>query len=410
MRPPTSELRIKERNDQARAQAITAMPWKRQANSNYLMKKYQMKKAMLVCLFLVISPILHAQTWSTLPVDLVIPMNTSTAGTALTTTIADAGTVSSVCTVGTSCYFSSLPAGAFEVGSYQGCSNLGPVQMNGSGGALYPAQSLAYNNYAHLDSANGDIGMFTFSNGVISTQNFTISMCLTLGFPATANGNDWDMIMVQTASGFYADMQFNGQACGGNSFGVRIETHDVNPHSPCIPLTAQQTYYFSMNWDTSNGVECLFAWSPQGTFIGNSCISDSSTTGQGTVKDVRLFSNENGTNAGTYSKYQNIMMKWSSASPTGTATFNKGSSTVTGSGFATDGSWNNGIIAVGSATSYEYYTIASVQSSTQLTLAATFSGNTGTANYAVELPLFWASSSSTVQPPQPPTAVKATAQ
>jgi hypothetical protein len=104
------------------------------------------------------------------------------------------------------------------------------------------------------------------------------------------------------------------------------------------------------------------------------------------------------------------MMKWSSASPTGTATFNNGSSTVTGSGFATDGSWNNGIIAVGSATSYEYYTIASVQSSTQLTLAATFSGNTGTANYAVELPLFWASSSSTVQPPQPPTAVKATAQ
>jgi len=410
MRPPTAEPGIKERNHQALAQALTATCCKRQADSNYPMNRYQLKRVILVSLLLVICPVLHAQTWSSLPVDLIIPMNTSTAGTLLTTTIADAGTVSSACTVGTSCYFSSLPSGAFEVGPYQGCSNLGPVQMNGSGGALYPAQSLAYNNYAHLDSANGDIGMFTFSNGVISTQNFTISMCLTLGFPATANGNDWDMIMVQSASGFYADMQFNGQACGGNSFGVRIETHDVNPHSPCIPLTAQQTYYFSMNWDSLNGVECLFAWTPQGTFIGNSCISDSSTTGQGTVKDVRLFSNENGTNAGTYSKYQNIMMKWSSAAPTRTAEFTSGSTTVTGSSFATDGSWDNAIVAVGSATSYTYHTIASVQSSTQLTLASAFSENTGNANYAVELPLFWTTSSTTVPPPLPPTAVKAIAQ
>jgi hypothetical protein len=397
--------RTEERIGQARANAIIASCWKRLDDSNYPMKKYQIKKAILVCLFLVVSPVLHAQTWSTLPVDLVVPMNTSLldpAGTLLTTAIADLGTVSSACTVGVNCYFSSLPAGAFEVGPYQGCSNLGPVQMDGNGGALFPAQSLAYNNYAHLDSDNGDIGMFSFSNGVITTQNFAISMCLTLGFPATSNGNDWDMVMVQTASGYYADMQFNGQACGGTSFGVRIETHDVNPHSPCIPLTAQQTYYFSLNWDTLNGVECLFAWTPQGTFIGNSCISDSSTIGQGTVRDVRLFSNENGTDSGTWSKYQNIMMKWSSLSPTGTATFTGGSTTVAGSGFATDGSWNNGIIAVGGV----FHTIASVQSSTELTLSTAFSGTTGNQSYAVEVPLFWTSSGNV----HPPTALKSTVQ
>jgi hypothetical protein len=80
--------------------------------------------------------------------------------------------------------------------------------------------------------------------------------------------------------------------------------------------------------------------------------------------------------------------------------------TVTGSGFATDNSWNDGIMAVGGV----FYTIASVQSSTQLTLTAAFSGSTGNANYVVELPLFWASSSTAQQPPQPPTNIKAAAQ
>jgi hypothetical protein len=353
--------------------------------------------AILVWLLLVTTPVLYAQTWSTLPVDLIIPMNTSPTyppGTPLTTTIANSGTVSNACTVGTNCYFSSIPAGALEVGANNACTNLGPVQMNGAGGTLYPAQSLNYNNYAHLDSANSVIGMFSFSGGVVSTQNFAISVCLALGWPAQpGSGNDWDMIMLQDLSGTYADMQFNAIACNNSTFGVRIETHNVNPKSPCIPLTNQQPYYFSMNWDSLNGVECLFAWTPQGIFLGNSCIADSSTIGT-KVTQVRLFSNENGTNSGTYSKYQNVMMRWSSASPTGIATFTNGSTIVTGSGFVADNSWNHGIVAVGGV----FYTIASVQSSTQLTLASSFSGTTGNASYAVELPLFW-TSSATVQPP-----------
>src|SRR5271154_7044076 len=134
-------------------------------------------RKLLILLSLLLPTVAHGQSWSTLPVDLAIPMNTSTPGTPLTTTIANAGTVSSVCTVGTECFFSSLPSGAFEVGGYQGCSNLGPVQMNGTGGTLYPAQSMTYNNYAHLDSANGDIGLFQFSGAPTSSKNFSLTMC-----------------------------------------------------------------------------------------------------------------------------------------------------------------------------------------------------------------------------------------
>lgn len=186
-------------------------------------------RKLLILLALFLPAVVHAQSWSTLPVDLAIPMNTSSPGTPLTTTIANAGTVSSVCTVGTQCYFQSLPAGAFEVGVYQGCSNLGPVQMNGTGGTLYPAQSMNYNNYAHFDVDNTAIGNFAFSK--VSSKNITVMTCLTLGFPAQNNGDDWDMIMIQDGSGLYADMQFNNKCSSSVRFGVRIENH-----SSSIPL------------------------------------------------------------------------------------------------------------------------------------------------------------------------------
>lgn len=350
-----------------------------------------MKKQLLILLALFLPAVACAQSWSAMPVDLAIPMNTSTPGTPLTTSIANAGTLSNVCTVGAQCFFESLPAGAFEVGANQGCSNLGPVQMNGSGGTLYPAQSMNHNNYAHLDSANGDIGNFAFSG--MSSRNITITMCLTLGFPDQSNGNDWDMIMIQDASGLYADMQFNDECPSSSAgFGVRIENHPVQ-HSACINLTPQQTYYLSMNWDLANGMATLFVYTPAGKFIGSAYVAD---TG-GSLNNIRLFSNENGTNSGTHSYYQNIMMLWTSTAPSGTANFTNGSTTVTGSGFATGGSWNNAFININGTP----HTIASVESSTSLTLANAFSGTTGAASYVVETPLFWASSgtSTTVQPP-----------
>jgi len=65
------------------------------------------KKTILVWILLTIAPVLHAQSWSTLNADMAVPMDTSTPGSTLTTAIANAGTVSSTCTVSTSCGFNS---------------------------------------------------------------------------------------------------------------------------------------------------------------------------------------------------------------------------------------------------------------------------------------------------------------
>jgi sugar lactone lactonase YvrE len=309
----------------------------------------------------------QASQWSTLSADVVIPMNTSTPGTTLTTAIANAGTVSNTCVPGSTCSFDSVPDG-WTVGANQGVfSNPGPVQLD-NGGTLYPAQSLNYNNLAHLDSANSTINDFVFSNA--AGNYFSILAGFTLGMPLQSNGDDYDLIMVQDGSGLYDDVQVS-EGCGGSdgAFGVRIENHAVQ-HSPCISLSAApSSYYMATTWDTVDGMACLWVWTPQGTPVGTSCETD---TG-GSIGNVRIFSNENGTDSGT-TYYQNVMMKWTGTPPGGTATFINGSATVTGSGFPTDNSWNNALLNIGGTA----YTIASVQSATQLTLAASFSGATVT--------------------------------
>ena len=135
--------------------------------------------------------------------------------------------------------------------------------------------------------------------------------------------------MIQDGSGLYAVWQFNDECTHTTAqvYGIRIENHPVNL-SPCIPISPAQTYYISLNWDLANGTACLWAYTAKGSFLGNSCEVDVG----GSLNNIRLFSNENGTNAGTYSYYQNIMMTWSTASPSETGTFINGSTAVTGSG------------------------------------------------------------------------------
>jgi hypothetical protein len=345
-----------------------------------------------------------AQTWNTLDVDAIVPMNTSTAGTALTTSIANAGMVSSVCVVGSTCNFSGTVAGMTVGANQNACSNLGPVQMNGAGGSLYPAQSLNYNNLQHLDSSNGSIGVnLAFSGAIPTTQNFQFAVCLTMGWPEFSSGSNYfDMVMIQVSNGSYWDLQFSGAACGTGQNGVRLETSgSTNFHSPNVCILpssppADLSYYFVGNWDSLNGVECLNVYTTTGTFLGDACVSNADTT-QSKVTNIRVFSPESGTNAGTYSEYQNIMMKWSAAAPTGSATFTNGSPTVTGTGFVTDGSWNNaefgvalgGSCSAGFGTYCAFYTIQSCASSTQCTLSSNFSSATASYNYTVNVPLFW---------------------
>ncbi len=407
------------------------------------------------------------QSWSTLPVDLLVPMNTSPTyppGTAMTAAIANSGTVSSQCKVGSGCYFATFPSG-FEVGANQGtCTNLGPIQMNGSGGALYPAQSLNYNNYAHSDSATTSTEQFYFSPFLTNTQ-FSITTCMTIGFPAQKNGNVYDMFMIQDKAGNFDVLQLAFSCPNNQIFGTRVETWPsvvsgcvslfnaptgtatftsgsatvtgtgfatdgswntgslyVGPgnqqgtgtpypigsvqtstsltletpytgtsgkQSYSVILPASQTYYLSTTWDYTSGMACYWVWTPLGAFVGNGCVA---AVGAAGTSNVRVFSNENGSNLGTYTEYQNIMMNWTASAPTGTAAFTNGSTQVAGTTFVPGNSWNNGILNVGGVT----YTIASVQSATGLTLTTPYAGTTGSASYAVELPLFWTQASQTI--------------
>ena len=188
------------------------------------------------------------------------------------------------------------------------CSNLGPVQLN-NGGTLYPAQSLNYNNIAIPDTDFGTISNFVFNDG-IRPLNFTIMGCFTLGMPVQGgNNNDYDMIMIQDSEGLYADMQYNDNS---GSPVVRIENHSV-AHSSNISVEAGGTYFMSLNWNTSAATATLTIYTAQGALVGQSSVSDPSS-GSG-VTNVRLPSNENGTDSGT-TYYQNIMMNWTTAPET----------------------------------------------------------------------------------------------
>lgn len=328
----------------------------------------------------------------------------------MTQEIANAGSVSSVCTVGSAdCEFTSVTSGAYEVGADESaCSNLGPVQMNGSGGTLYPAQSLNYNNLAHSDADNTSVGAtMNFGSGADS-HNVMLTGCLTLGFPEKEGGYDWDMIMMLDSVGDqYFDMQVEDDCDSSGVMAINLENRAVQ-HTTCIDITPQSTFYFSMNWDMTNGIGTLFIFTPQGTLIGSSYLAEATSD---SYSSTRVFSNENGSNAGTYSKYQNMMMTWTVTPPHGTASVANGSPTVTwasGSTFVEGSQWGQaqwgGFLNLGGT----MYSISSCPSTTTCTLTTNYTGTSGTVSYTAELPLFWSNGSSSTTPPQPATGLTAT--
>ena len=168
-------------------------------------------QAIFSLLFLLCSTVTFSQTWSTLPVDLLVSMNTSTPGTALSPSIANAGTVSSQCSVGSNCNWTGVTD--FIVGAYRGTmSNLGPIQMTGSGGALYPAQSLNFNNMAHDDANNNTNGYLTMNGAPAGATAVSATVEITLGPPyQNSTGSDWDIFGIWTAGGQYYEAQLNDE-------------------------------------------------------------------------------------------------------------------------------------------------------------------------------------------------------
>lgn len=279
---------------------------------------------LLLTLFLITIPC-FSQQWSTLPVDVVVGMNTSTAGTALTSTIGNAGTTSSTCTVGTSCFWGT-PMVGFTVGANQGIfTNLGAVHLNS--GTTYPAGTLNYNNIAHNDADNNTTLQFSFSSGI---TNITEGMSMTLGFPDSLSGSDWDLSVLFDSSGNFAATQINNYCFGSalNMTGVRVESKGpsgVIIHSPCVPITNQGSYYFSTNYNLVSGAGLFANYVSGGTISGSAqqtCNVTFSTGGGGTATAVLSASN-------TIGEFNGVpTTTWSSA-PT-TATLSNGTATCSG--------------------------------------------------------------------------------
>ena len=333
----------------------------------------------------------HAQTWGTLTVDFVTNMNTSTPGTSLTTTIANTGTsLGGNCTSGT-CHWSSVGTG-FTVGSFQNASsNLGPVQL-ANGGSLFAAQSLNYNNVAHADVNNNNNLEMIFSGTPASSKHIRELNLLTIGFPyQPGSGSDNDASILFDVAGHYAVWpQLNNDCGGSNANGARLEVQPT-AHSPCVAISPAATYYFASGYDPTNGDSSGYVYTTGGTFVGAvSAIAGS--FGNNGLTSFYIGNNENDSNAGTTSYFQNAMVDFTTAFPSGSAaTVTNGSATVTGLiGCGTTWAVPSVIFLPNSSDSVNYL-VGSCNSTTSAVLTTTYSGSTvtGTAAWETQPPLFW---------------------
>jgi hypothetical protein len=185
--------------------------------------------------------------------------------------------------------------------------------MNG-GGPTFTAGQLAYNTMGHVDTAHNTNEILSFGGSNSSITNLSVLMCVALGPPLQAtSGDDWDMMVVFTASGNYAAMQFNSQCAGaGTGWGVRLESGHPTTHSGCVFLPAQSTNLYSVNYNMTTGVETLYVYQTDGTPIGNATVNEATGTGD-TLDDIYFGNNENGNNAGTTTYFQNILLNWATA-------------------------------------------------------------------------------------------------
>jgi hypothetical protein len=283
----------------------------------------------LICAFILCLPcsVCFGQTASTVPVDLVVGMDTSTVGTTLSSAILNAGTTSKTCTVGSTCNWTSTTANFTVAANQSSCGNLGPVALN-NGGPTYTTGQLAYNSIA-FDDVNNEASEMSMPSGINAISGL---VCHTAP-PFVDDGSDTDMFGLWSGApnGNFAMTQVNPTACGGSAslsqYGVRIEVKPTS-HSPCINLVPGNMYWFSINYNFATGVATLYVYNaPSGTQVkcstANSpeqgtCNSNGSVTitagdTGGPLDHVTFGNGESQDSAGTTTYFQNIMYNWTTA-------------------------------------------------------------------------------------------------
>src|SRR5437762_11122182 len=286
------------------------------------------------------------QSWSTINVDYLINMNTSTRGTALSSAIVSAGTV------GDTTFSSISTTSAFTVGANQGlCSNLGSISINGTS-TVYPPQSQNYNNIAINDAASFNNTILNLSGAAAAAKVASAAVCIYLGPPSNAGGGgDWDRYgLWATASGTgqYAMLQISqGSGCTTQAppsgyVCARLEGKPT-AHSGYFFLQPQHAYWFSYWWNNSSstvagqpaGTMLLHVYTADGTPIpcvtstGCTTLSASGNLAADIIRNqtailtagsygstltyVSIGNNENSTNLGTTSYYQNAIFNFTTA-------------------------------------------------------------------------------------------------
>ena len=281
-----------------------------------------MIKRLLLFAFLLLPFAVHAQQWSTLDADLLVSMNTSIPGTTLTPSIANAGMVSSKCIAGRSCSFSgslSQCGTCFSVGANQSaCSNLGAVQMKGTGGILFPAQSLNSNNMAHDDSQNNTSADLQFTGAPASATIVATLACITLGPPSQiTSGSDWDVLGIWDSNGDYWEAQLNNKCTGSSiNYGIRLETKPTAHSGNCVALAPQGTYWVEVIVNTNTGFSMMYVWTAGGELMGTAALTAGNFGHP--LRYIQIGNNENGNNSGTTTYYQNLMAFWTGLTCTST--------------------------------------------------------------------------------------------
>jgi hypothetical protein len=304
-----------------------------------------MKRLLICTVFLCLPSLCFGQTNSTIPVDMLVNMDTSSPGAGLSPSIVQAGTVGDTT-------FSSISVdNGFSVGPFQtGCSNLGPISLNG--GSTLGAQSQDFNTIAINDADSFSNVKLNLTGAAASATVVSAAVCIYLGPPAdSGGGGDWDrygMWATASGTGSYAMLQIS-QSTGCSTqeppsgyVCARLEGKPT-AHTGYFFLQPQQAYWFSYWWNNSNstvngqppGTMLLHVYTLTGTPIPcgtNSGCTTLTANGQiaadtisnqtailtagdfgSTLTYVSIGNNENSTNSGTTSYYQNAMANFTTA-------------------------------------------------------------------------------------------------
>ena len=236
----------------------------------------------------------------TVPVDVLIAMNTNTPGTLLTPAIMNAGTI------GTKQWGTGNAAVNSMTLAASMNSRVVPVAVNGvSYPTTYPSQAIAYNDTGTVQ---------TFQEGLPSgVRRVTVAGYITLGpTPVTGNSKLFDYWLIGGAAGNYAVMQLLVGTGSSSGYGFNIETHPGSTtHSAYIPVTPGATYWCVLKADFTAAIAQLAVYSvPSFTQVGY--VTGVAVNDQN-ISEISVGNNEAGVSPGTTSYFENMVIDYTNA-------------------------------------------------------------------------------------------------